>query len=1273
MKKNQFTLISCITGFRMALLANLFFFFIMPSALKAQWNPNTSQNLMISNYSDDVQLAVPTNDGKTWISFYSLASGVYSMRAQLLDANGYKLLGPDGILVSDYPSGSATYVYNACLDASNNLIIAMQDQRTGTMQTVLYKISQAGTHLWSSSGVVLGNGLAPNPAVLSTGETIVCWDESVSGTLNLQKISAAGTTVWATPVQVKVGTSKTTRGQIVANTGGTFTMVYQKKGVGISTTLYAQRFDNAGVALYTALQISNQTSSGARYYSILADADTTYFGFYVSQGSRFNSFLQRINPNGTIPWGMNGSNFNTSVASTDNYQMTTDINMAPGSNYIWSVANLCNTLQSQYGIYVQKFLKTTGARQFTDLAKVVYPISATRDQHIDRIAIVNDGPMFMAYNDVDYKIYALRLNQNGDFVWPGDRVELSSSTATAGTPKMRYNFTPVGPNRCAGAWTENRASVGYRGFAQGISIGGIISLKVYSQGNIPAVISTNGGTLQAVDTLLPATANQNVNWSIVPGTGLATISTSGLVTAITNGTIWAKAVAVQDPTVADSMLITISNQLITAPTVVTLPATAVTSLTATLNGSVNANYASTNVTFEWGLTTSYGNTVIATPATVTGSTSNPVSAGLTGLIPGSTYHFRTKGINIAGTAYGADLTFTTALAPPTVVTTIASNVGNTSGQLNGTVNANNTSTVVSFEWGTTTAYGNTIAATPGTLTGYVVNPVQASLTGLTWGTTYHYRCKGVNSAGTSYGTDFSFITGCPIPLAPGTISGPATICANSGNVVFSVPPITNATGYTWTLPAGGTITSGAGTNSITASFSPTAVSGNITVTGTNSCSTGPTSTLALTVNPLPVPTITGTNNLCANSGYITYTTETGMSGYTWTISAGGTISFGQGTNSAQVIWNTPGAQSISVNYSNTNGCMGLTPASYNVTVNGAPGAAGTITGASTVCGGAQNVAYSCSPITNTAYYVWTLPAGATIASGNGTTNITVNFTANASSGNIAVYGNNLCGNGTVSPNFPVTVNALPAAAGTITGDANVCTGSSGHVYSVQAITGATSYTWVTTAGATVTAGQGSNSVTVSFSTSAVSGNITVTGTNSCGTGPISPNYAVTVNPVPQAPVVTVNGNVLASSAATGNQWYYEGNTIPGATGQTYTVINNTGYYWCVATINGCSSPISNKEWVVITGQAELQNSSINIFPVPNDGKFTVSITSRVAEPYTIVIYNQLGSRIYEQGNILVKNGTIEKVIDLRPVASGVYTVILQNADHRVVRKILVNR
>ncbi|MEI6901318.1 MAG: beta-glycosidase, partial [Bacteroidota bacterium] len=232
-----------------------------------------------------------------------------------------------------------------------------------------------------------------------------------------------------------------------------------------------------------------------------------------------------------------------------------------------------------------------------------------------------------------------------------------------------------------------------------------------------------------------------------------------------------------------------------------------------------------------------------------------------------------------------------------------------------------------------------------------------------------------------------------------------------------------------------------------------------------------------------------------------------MTGYTWTVSAGGTITSGAGTSAITVTWIATGAQSLTVTYTNGNGCTATNATIYNVTVNPLPGAAGNITGTATVCGGAQGVAYSVPAIANANTYVWNLPTGATIATGAGTNSITVNYGASASSGNITVYGNNLCGNGNVSAPYAVTVTPLPAAAGTINGLASVCKGTTGVVYSVPPITNAASYVWTLPAGATTVSGAGTNSITVNFGINAVSGNITVFGSNTCGNGTVSSNFA----------------------------------------------------------------------------------------------------------------------------------------------------------------------
>lgn len=102
------------------------------------------------------------------------------------------------------------------------------------------------------------------------------------------------------------------------------------------------------------------------------------------------------------------------------------------------------------------------------------------------------------------------------------------------------------------------------------------------------------------------------------------------------------------------------------PTAVTSAATDVSLMTATLNGSVNANGSATTVTFDFGTDTNYGQSLESTPLIVTGTSATIVSAPVGfGLQPETTYHFRVRAVSDAGTSLGADQSFTTpANRPP---------------------------------------------------------------------------------------------------------------------------------------------------------------------------------------------------------------------------------------------------------------------------------------------------------------------------------------------------------------------------------------------------------------------------------------------------------------------------------------------------------------------------------------------------------------------------------------------------------------------------------
>jgi uncharacterized protein (TIGR02145 family) len=199
------------------------------------------------------------------------------------------------------------------------------------------------------------------------------------------------------------------------------------------------------------------------------------------------------------------------------------------------------------------------------------------------------------------------------------------------------------------------------------------------------------------------------------------------------------------------------------PDASTMPASYVSTVSAVLNGTVNPNYLGTTISFEYGTSESYGSEISARPDLVSGNSVTNVMAALSQLNPGTVFHYRIKAVNSLGTKYGSDQTFTTNGKIPTALTQEPTNLSIEGATLNGTVNANDLSTTVTFEYGITPSHGNSVAAIPGQVTGNTSTNVSCPITGLTVRTLYYFRVKTVNSLGTVYGNDISFWTTGNVP------------------------------------------------------------------------------------------------------------------------------------------------------------------------------------------------------------------------------------------------------------------------------------------------------------------------------------------------------------------------------------------------------------------------------------------------------------------------------------------------------------------------------
>ncbi|MBK7029757.1 MAG: fibronectin type III domain-containing protein [Bacteroidales bacterium] len=193
-----------------------------------------------------------------------------------------------------------------------------------------------------------------------------------------------------------------------------------------------------------------------------------------------------------------------------------------------------------------------------------------------------------------------------------------------------------------------------------------------------------------------------------------------------------------------------------APAVTTLAATAVNSTSATLNGTVNPSGLATTYYFQYGTTTSYGS-VTSTISAGSGASAVTVSANISGLITGQTYHFRLVATNTDGTSNGSDLTFVPGGA--ILTTTAVSSITMSTAVSGGTITTDGGSAITARGvcWSTTV---NPVATGLHTTDGSGTGTFTSSITGLSSNTTYHVRAYATNANGTFYGQDIIFATSC---------------------------------------------------------------------------------------------------------------------------------------------------------------------------------------------------------------------------------------------------------------------------------------------------------------------------------------------------------------------------------------------------------------------------------------------------------------------------------------------------------------------------------
>ncbi|HQU99890.1 MAG TPA: T9SS type A sorting domain-containing protein, partial [Bacteroidia bacterium] len=306
-------------------------------------------------------------------------------------------------------------------------------------------------------------------------------------------------------------------------------------------------------------------------------------------------------------------------------------------------------------------------------------------------------------------------------------------------------------------------------------------------------------------------------------------------------------------------------------------------------------------------------------------------------------------------------------------------------------------------------------------------------------------------------------------------------------------------------------------------------------------------------------------------------------------------------------------------------------------------------------------------------YTWTATSGATVSSGQGSTNVVINFSNLATNATLSVVATNLCGSSIARTLSYTVATEAPAKPATITGMLFGLCNKPSVPYSCPTVVGATSYLWSVPTGVTILSGQGTNSITVQYTGSFTgSGTLSVSAQNGCGSSALTSRI---VNAKPQQPVISgqnwackgqagLTYTVSAVAGATSYQWIpVPGSTITsgqGTTSITYKWGNIHGVVKCIAK-NACGNSIAGNlsvSFTCKTTDTDENFSDITLYPNPASETATLSFESFIEGEAAVYIRDMIGQELLND-NVKVEKGNNNYILRLSEFPKGVYLVSLK--------------
>jgi hypothetical protein len=339
----------------------------------------------------------------------------------------------DGTTVCVATDNQACAVTAAAGNAGST-IIAWHDSRSGNQTIYAQRLDKNGNELWSTDGVGISvlEGSQNGPAIVSDGTGgafIVWWDDrnDSNGQLFAQHVNADGASQWADNgiIICDVTGSSPQNYRMISDNGGGFIVAWQDQRNGGSSDIFAQKVNANGSLLWG---VEGTTVCALNYeHSAPAVTGDGNGGAIIawqddSNGSDYDVYVQRLNADGVAQWATDGMPVCRAADGQTNPFIIND--GSGGAIVAWE-----DYRSGNYDIYAQRLDADGGALWTEDGIAVC---NADDDQYGQvLISDVGNGAIITwdAYDSVNscQNIIAQRIDRNGNRIWNADGVALSSA------------------------------------------------------------------------------------------------------------------------------------------------------------------------------------------------------------------------------------------------------------------------------------------------------------------------------------------------------------------------------------------------------------------------------------------------------------------------------------------------------------------------------------------------------------------------------------------------------------------------------------------------------------------------------------------------------------------------------------------------------------------------------------------------------------------------------------------------------------------------------